>query len=248
MIRNALPWFLTTIRSVEFWSGAAICGMLLLIWLNRHSRRMHRVTKVHLNLPFGLGNIEYDTTEYDRKIAWQIYIQLKTRKAALFFDEDHDLISEVYDSLHELFPLTRDLLTNMPLHEAARTDGVVGLMLRVLNDGLRPHLTKYQASFRWWWRAALSEAGNRDKTPQAIQRLYPDYPALIQDLKQMNVELSKYAADLLTMVQAPKRKKADTAKTVIPEQPQSSDLLLRTSVAPSLKSATMPDPPSRKEE
>lgn len=74
-----------------------------------------------------------------------MHVQLVTRKAALPFDPDHDLICDVYDSLFTLFTETRALLLDLPPREFERTSGVATLILKVQNDGVRPHLTAWQA-------------------------------------------------------------------------------------------------------
>jgi hypothetical protein len=113
--------------------------------------------------------------------------------------------------------VTRDLLLNLPPREFAREEGVASLLLRVQNDGLRPHLTHWQADFRRWWDRALSLEENKDRSPQEIQRDYRRYTELVNDLKRTNTELSKYADELLVIARAVKRK--PMAKKAIPAPP-----------------------------
>ena len=47
-------------------------------------------------------------------IANRIYLELVTRKAALPFDEDNDVIVEVYDSWYTLFSTIREEIKNVP--------------------------------------------------------------------------------------------------------------------------------------
>ncbi len=222
---DGLDWTVSTFLSGRFWCGIG-GGVILAIGIHRFlTRKEYRVSQVGLNLPFGLGNVTYEATDRDRVLAWKLYVQLKTRKAALIFDEQNDVIAEVYDSLYEIFPITRDLLTSIPLHEAEKRDGIVDLTLRVLNDGLRPHLTKWSASYRRWWEEALRQPANNNKPPQDIQKLYPQYVDLVRELKAMNTELSKYSEDLLAIVQAPHgRKTMKPVPVVTPEQPQPTTL------------------------
>ena len=185
---------------------------LILIILGRRGRATSRT----INLPFNLGNVTYDLSEQERVLAWQLHVQLVTRKAALSFDEEHDVIVEVYDSLYDLFSITRSLVMNMPLQEIEKRESVADLMLRVLNDGLRPHLTNWQADFRRWWTQSLNDPANNQKRPQELQRSYPQYVALVHDLGNMNIELSKYAEDLLAIARA---RPAEAAK----ERPEAID-------------------------
>lgn len=197
------------VSSPKLWVGLLIptVGFLaLFLWLRR---RPHSVS---VGLPFGIGSMSYNTTPSDRVVAWKLYVQLTTRKAALPFDEDHDLIHEVYDSLHNLFAITRELLVGLPVHEFGREEGLASLMLRVLNDGVRPHLTRWQGSFRSWWEHADASNRNRDKPPQELQRDYPQYAELVADLKQTNTELSKFADELLAIARNPRRKRPKVKK------------------------------------
>ena len=188
--------FLDLFSPLKFWDGILICALIFFIvnFLNR--KRKYRVTSVSVNLPFNLGNITYEPTEEDRIVAWKLYTQLKTRKAALFFDENQDVIAEVYDSLYELFPIARDLLMSLHIYEIERSPSIAELILRVQNDGLRPHLTKWQSDFRRWWDKALANPKYENLRPQDIQKKFPKYDELIGELKEMNVELNKYAEDL----------------------------------------------------
>jgi hypothetical protein len=207
--------FITT--SVEFWASISLILVTFLIWLLVKYRKKYRVTSVNITLPFSLGNITCEPTEEDRIVAWKLYTQLKTRKAALVFDEDYDVIADVYDSLYEIFPISRDLLMNLPLYEIERESSIANLVLRVQNDGLRPHLTKWQSTFRKWWDNAIKDTNNKDISPQEIQKKYPKYTELITELKKMNTELIKYAEDLLNIAK-PQVKKANIKK-LIPIQP-----------------------------
>ena len=177
-------------------------GVLSIVVPRLLGRFRYRIVSVTLNLPFGLGNVVYEPTDQDRVLAWRLYVQLKTRKAALIFDDANDVIADVYDSLYELFAITRSLLSDLPVSEAARPEGVAALALRVLNDGIRPHLTKWQAAFRRWWKTALELPENERRAPQDVQCDYPHYYELTDELKQMNEGLVRYAEDLLAIVRA----------------------------------------------
>ena len=67
---------------------------------------------------------------------------------------------------------------------------LVDTMIKVLNEGLRPHLTKWQARYRRWYQR--EEAANPSKTPQEIQRTYPQYDALMSELIEVGRGLVEY--------------------------------------------------------
>ena len=177
--------------SFTFLDGILLTLFLFLVVYLFVRHKKYRFISVTVNLPFKLGNITYEPSEEDRIVAWKLYAQLKTRKAALIFDENNDVIDDIYDSLYELFPISRDLLMNLPICEIERRPSIADLVLRVQNDGVRPHLTKWQCDFRRWWNSALENPRNKNKRPQDIQKKYPRYEELIKELKEMNVELTE---------------------------------------------------------
>jgi hypothetical protein len=215
-LRAAWHW----ITSAQFLTGAGAAAALLLV-LGLLWWRRGQLQTVTVGLPFGLGSMSYNTTPHERVVAWKLYVHLATRKAAIPFDETHDVITEVYDSLFSLFGITRDLLLDLPPGEFQRADGVASLMLRVQNDGVRPHLTRWQADFRRWWERATQNPDHATSTPQEIQREYPRYTALVADSKITNTELSKFADELLTLARGKKgRRRAPTLITPQPPGPE----------------------------
>ena len=215
-----LAWVGDLLSSSSFWLGVSV-GLFLsaLTWLLFLRRRL-RATQVEISLPFGLGNITYEATDRDRVLAWKMYVQLKTRKAALPFDEDHDVIAYVFDSLHEVFPITRELLSEVSPHHGESQRSIADFVLRVLNDGIRPHLTRWHATYGRWWDTAVEVPENKNKSLLEIQRAFPRYKELTTELKRMNDELAKYAEELLAVVHAsPVKGRSARKSDVIPEQP-----------------------------
>lgn len=144
-----VPAIRALVTSGKFWAGfLPPAAVLLFVFWRLRRNPSHSVT---VAIPFGLGSWSYDTTPVDRIVAWKMHVQLVTRKAALPFDTDHDLVCDVYDSLFALFGETRNLLLELPPREFERPSGVATLILKVQNDGIRPHLTRWQADFRRWW-------------------------------------------------------------------------------------------------
>ena len=60
----------------------------------------------------------------------------------------------------------------------------------MLNSGLRPHLTKWQAKYRHWYNEETKN--NTDESPQEIQKRYIDYSELIESIKETNTKLINY--------------------------------------------------------
>ena len=138
----------------------------------------------------GIGNssITLKLNKKDQEIAYKLWVELSTRKIGLPYDEENDVITEVYDSWYSFFKIARDLLKDIPAERLAYSGELVELTQKVLNDGLRPHLTRWQAKYRKWDKQASEKEG----TPQDIQKCYPEYAELIDDLKKTNQKMINY--------------------------------------------------------
>ena len=62
------------------------------------------------------------------------------------------------------------------------------------NDGLRPHLNRWQARFRNWYEANSDKL--KQKSPQDLQKQFPEFNELISDMLQINSQLIAYANEL----------------------------------------------------
>jgi hypothetical protein len=154
-----------------------------------------------------LGNVEFEEeiqkNYQNLYIANRIYIELATRKAAIPFDEEHDVIKEVYDSWFVLFKTIRNEIKTLPgefLKNHKSSEKLIELTTEILNSGLRPHLTVYQAKFRKWYEEQLEESSNIGRSPQEIQKEFGDYDNLIADLKEVNNLLQLYKIELKKLI------------------------------------------------
>lgn len=145
-------------------------------------------------IELGIGNshitLKYDAK--DKEIAYKLWIELNTRKIGLQYDEEDDVLVEIYDSWYKFFEIARELLKEMPQSKFASTPQLIELSLKILNIGLRPHLTKWQAKYRKWYAIEIEKQENEDKTPQEIQKKYLHYVELVDDLKITNQRMMEY--------------------------------------------------------
>ena len=156
---------------------------------------------------FGLGSqrIRLRPNDTDREIAYKVWVELSTRKIGLPIELTDDVIVEIYNSWYNFFSVTRELIKSVPISKVRRKDTqqIIDLSIEVLNSGIRPHLTKWQAKFRRWYENALDDAANRASTPQAIQRKFPDYASLSEDLMRVNQQLMRYRDKMYELVSSP---------------------------------------------
>ena len=140
---------------------------------------------------FGIGDFKCELTcgNEVQEIAYQLWVELTTRKIAIPLEED-DVIVEVYDSWYAAFSATRDLLKTIPGKCLDDASDLLDVTTKVLNEGLRPHLTKWQAKYRTWY---YREAKDSTVAPQIIQKQFPEYDELLSDMKKTNQNIINFA-------------------------------------------------------
>jgi hypothetical protein len=181
---------------VSPWVFVAIVALILIAIFLRCGLRRYKVVKLDISLG-NIGKVELKPNTEDLQIAHRIWTELVTRKAAIPLDPDHDVIVEVYDSWYALFTKVRELIGNLPADLVRRetsTREIVRISTATLNDGLRPHLTKWQARFRTWYDANRDQL--KQKSPQQLQRDFPGFGDLIADMLRINSQLIAYANEL----------------------------------------------------
>ncbi|OED94281.1 hypothetical protein [Vibrio breoganii] len=77
---------------------------------------------------------------------------------------------------------------------------MIDISTKVLNEGLRPHLTEWQAKYRAWYE--LAKDASNGKSPQELQREYPEYSQLVDDTASVNMKLKEFADELKKIVRA----------------------------------------------
>lgn len=185
--------FVVTINLVV--AALVIAGIVVLAWVVRRLKGTCGKGSVDVDeasLGIGSSSVTLKFNRKEQEIAYKLWVELSTRKIAIPFDEEHDVISEVYDSWYSFFAIARNLMKEIPPTGKTEDSSLVQVSGEVLNKGLRPHLTKWQAAYRRWYDYAISANGNEGKTPQEIQRDYPFYAELVADIKKVNSKMTAY--------------------------------------------------------
>lgn len=191
--------------SFSFEASFVLIGTVIvigyLLWRFNHPK-IRRFRLVKLDISLGkIGKAELQPNLEDIQIAHQIWTELVTRKAAIPIDPDHDVIVEVYDSWYALFTKIRDLIGNIPadlIKEEQSTKELIHIATATLNDGLRPHLTRWQARFRSWYDANAEKL--KEVSPQELQRQFPKYSELISDMLKINQQMISYSKELKRLI------------------------------------------------
>lgn len=178
-----LNWFAIIILLISIWVISFIVKKCANV-VNKHY-----ITIDEVNLGIGNSSVKLLYNKKDQEIAYKLWVELSTRKIGLPFDRENDVISEVYNSWYEFFEIARELLKEIPVSRLPYSNDLIQLTEKVLNMGLRPHLTMWQAKYRKWYHKALEE---KSGTPQEIQKQYPEYSLLIEDLLLTNERMIEY--------------------------------------------------------
>jgi len=173
--------------------------LCLAVYFIKYKKIFFNFEIVEMQIKLGnVGNIKLRPNTQVRQIAYQIWVEIKTRKIGLKIDEENDVIVEVFDSWYTFFTLTRKMMHNIPVSLTSNKDTLelIHVIIKVLNDGLRPLLTKWQARFRKWYDMKLQDGTYNKKSPQVIQREFSEFNMMIQELSRAQIEIDEFANEL----------------------------------------------------
>jgi hypothetical protein len=196
----------TTVNYVALLAAIGLLALVLLLrWMKSEwTWKNFEIDQAEIGV--GSSKFRFKPNVTDRQIAYAIWVELSTRKIGLDIDFDHDVIAEIYDSWHHFFTVTRELVKDIPVVKVKRdsTQAIIKLSIEVLNEGLRPHLTRWQARFRRWYERELKryDEGKSEVVldPQQIQRQFPQYDALRADMERVNKALMRYRLKMRELV------------------------------------------------
>jgi len=171
--------------------------LLYLKYLGRIIGKTFQIDEAQIGI--GHQKIKIKPNYEDMQIAYKFWVELSTRKIGLPIDFENDVVVEIYDSWYEFFKLTRKLIKDIPIAKIRKNEStrkLVNIAIDVLNEGLRPHLTLWQARFRKWYQIESEKDENKNITPQDLQRRFPSYGQLIGHMKEVNQKLMNYRESL----------------------------------------------------
>lgn len=150
--------------------------------------------QVTVSLPFGIGSASWEADPTERNAAWELYVELVTRVAVQSLDPQEGLVREAMNSLYSLFGSTREILRKAGPKVGASHDSVGGIAIAVLNNGLRPFLSKWHPQLLEW-----EERKAKDVSPRAHEKAWNMEPVVRRDLEQLRGELERYALALASI-------------------------------------------------
>ncbi|MFE4108377.1 hypothetical protein [Almyronema epifaneia] len=143
---------------------------------------------VTVSLPFGIGSASWEADPTEQNAAWELYIELVTRIAVQPLDTEQGTVREAMNSLYSLFGSTREILRKAGPKVGASHDSVGGIAIAVLNNGLRPFLSKWHPTLQAW-----ESKKTLDVSAQAHEKSWEQEPALRRELEALRTNLEQYA-------------------------------------------------------
>lgn len=144
--------------------------------------------KVSLNIPFGIGGVEWEVDQTQSRAAWSLYVELVTRIAVEPLQTDGGLVREALNSLYSLFDTTREILKSAGPDVGASKNSVGGIAIAVLNKGIRPFLAE------WHPKLQVHEAQRPPHlSPKEHEQQWSEEPQLLSKLAELRGELEQYA-------------------------------------------------------
>ena len=110
-------------------------------------RRSVRLTEVRITVP-QLSELTFVVNDNTQQVSWQLFVDSVTRVSVQRLGDDEGLLREALTSLYSLFSTTRDILRSS--RPTAHGNGVTVeyLAVRLLNQELRPFLSKWHPRLR----------------------------------------------------------------------------------------------------
>lgn len=122
------------------------------------------------------------------------YVEIANRKLAIEFSEEHDSISEIYNSYYNAFGIIKNLLKN--LSQNGKEGDLYRYLKEYMNSSIRNHLDKHQAKYRSWLEKQRRLESYEDENTS--QRKYRYYSEIVDDLNLLN----KKSIEMLSVIEA----------------------------------------------
>ena len=128
-----------------FLAVGGVAGIAIAVLMQVYVRTVS-LTEIRVTVP-QLSELTFVVNNDAKQTAWQLFIQVSTRVSTQPLGQDEGFLSEALDSLYELFGQIRDLLMKGQPTRAAHGKTVEYLALTMLNQELRPFLSKWHRNW-----------------------------------------------------------------------------------------------------
>jgi len=154
-----------------------------------------KLQSLNINLPFGLGGANIVVTEAQKNVAWALYTEMATRVAGVELKPGMGSAREALKSLYSLFETTRSVLRDQGPGAANGPESVGPIAIEILNQGLRPFLTKWHTILSDFEAEQIEEQRNRfggDVRVVVNESRWPEREAFYQELEENRQGMLQY--------------------------------------------------------
>lgn len=162
----------------------------------RRGRAPARLQSVTVNIPYA-GSATFVPDETEIKAAWSLFVEISTRVPIQSIDPEYGSIREALTSIYSLFGETRRILAQAGPSVAHGKDSLAPLAIAVLNNGLRPFLTKWHSELQAYERKRTS-----DKSVVEYERDWAKFDECMTTLRELQENLDRYRTELLKLTGA----------------------------------------------
>jgi hypothetical protein len=147
--------------------------------------------EVSISLPFGIGAAKWQADPTEQNAAWSLYVELVTRIAVQTLGVEQGLLREALNSLYTLFGTTREVLKSSGPKVGVSRHSVGGIAIAVLNNGLRPFMTRWHPALEEW------EVQRPDNLSKKVhEQKWSEAAKMRQELEKLRDDLEQYAIAL----------------------------------------------------
>ena len=147
--------------------------------------------EVSISLPFGIGAAKWQADPTEQNAAWSLYVELVTRIAVQSLGTEQGSLRETLNSLYVLFGTTREVLKSAGPKVGASRHSVGGIAIAVLNNGLRPFMTRWHPALEDW---ESQRPNNLSK--KVHEQNWSEAAKMRQELSELRADLEQYATAL----------------------------------------------------
>ena len=152
--------FVASRKWIQFAAVGGALGFFILLlyrWLISGREVILESTEITL---FGAAKIKVNYTDAHRMIGWKIFVEAATRISTQSLGQNDGSIREALASLYKLFDIVRtELKTQLPSAPPEQTDAytIESYAVRMLNDALRPMLSRWHPRLARWEKMGRPE-------------------------------------------------------------------------------------------
>ena len=173
--------------SILFFVVGVAGGVAAAILVQMYVRSVS-LTEIKVYVP-QISELTFVVNSDARRTAWELFVEVSTRVSSQPLSEGEGYLREALNSLYQLFGHTRDLLRKSQPARVASRQSVEYFALTMLNQQLRPFLTKWHPRL-----GAFEKSGGTDESTWSENEAFrTELEAMRQNLIQFALGFGRLA-------------------------------------------------------